>query len=112
VPVRVSGPLRVSSLRKGRATVSVTCGAACRVRSTLLVTRATARRLGLGASRTIAKGSGSRGAAGELKLRLRATKKAARRLGRARSYSATLDVSVGPPGGAATRTQTSVRVRR
>jgi hypothetical protein len=113
LPLRVAKTLAARALRKGRASVRVDCPAACRVRASLQVGRATARRLGLGRSRTIATASGSRKRAGTATLRLRATGKSRPRLARLRSYRATLGVTVRPSsGGAATRATASVRIRR
>jgi hypothetical protein len=112
VSVRVAQTLRARSLKRGRATVGVGCAGACRVGVSLDVARRTARRLGLRGTRTIAKGSGSRTSSGTAELRLRATRKSRKRLGRVRSYRATLRVSVTPQGGAATQTSTRLRVRR
>jgi hypothetical protein len=103
----------VSALRKGRASARVSCAAACRVSASLQVSGGTARRLGLGRKpATVASASASRKSAGTAKLRLRATRKAAGRLGRLRSYSATLRVSVKPSDGAAVKATQSVRVKR
>jgi hypothetical protein len=112
-PVKVGTRLRVGALRKGRAAVRVRCADGCRVRATLRVTRETAGRLGLGRRRTIAGASGSRKGAGAVTLRLRATRKAASRLGRLRSYPATVHVTIRPrSGGSATSAAEQVRVRR
>jgi hypothetical protein len=110
VPVRVARTLRTRALAGAGAPVRVTCAGACRVSASLEVARGTARRLGTG--RAIARASGSRSRAGTAKLRLKATRKAAARLGRASSYRAALRVTVRPRGGAAMKTTVAVRVRR
>jgi hypothetical protein len=102
--VRVAETIRARTLRRGVA-VRVRCAERCRVKAALRVARRTARRLGV--ARTIARASGSRGSAGTLKLRLKATGKAAPRLARLASYPATLRATI---DGAATTV--SVRVRR
>jgi hypothetical protein len=113
LPVRVARTLGVSALRRGRASARVTCAAACRVSASLQVSGSTARRLGLGRKpATVASASASRRNAGTAKLRLRATKQAAGKLGRLRSYAATLRVRVKPPDGAAVTATRGLRVRR
>lgn len=102
--VRVAKSLRARTLRKG-AVVRVRCIKACRVKAALKVSGRTARKLG--ASRTIAKASGSRRRAGTLKLRLRATRKAAPRLARLKSYRATLRTTINSAA-----TTVSLRIRR
>jgi hypothetical protein len=112
-PVRVARRVSVAALRRGRAAVRVRCAGGCRVRATLRVERSTARRLGLGKSRTIAGASGARRGAGTVRMRLRATRKAAPRLARLRSYPATLRVTIRPrSGGPATTARKQVSVRR
>jgi hypothetical protein len=110
VPVRVAKTLAVSALRRRGASVRVGCATACRVRASLAVAAATARRLGLGSGRTIAAASGSRRSAGTARLRLRATRKAAARLARLRTYRATLHVRI--TGGTVMTATAKVRVRR
>jgi hypothetical protein len=105
LPVRVSRTLRTRTLRAG-APVRVTCTRACRVSASLRVARSTARRLGT--ARTIAKASGERSRGGTATLRLKATRAAAARLGRASAYRATLRVTA-RPGGTVT---VPLRVRR
>jgi hypothetical protein len=112
LPLRVAKSLSARALSNGRASFRVECPGACRLRASLEVSRATARRLGIGRSRTIATASGSRERAGTVRLRLRATRKARPRLTRVRSYGATLRVAITPPGGATTNPTTRVRVRR
>jgi hypothetical protein len=109
-PVQVAKTLRTRALRGSGAPVRVTCQGACRVSASLHVARSTARRLGTG--RTIAKASGSRSRAGTAKLKLKATRKAAARLGRASSYRATLRVTVTARGGKALKATVALRVRR
>jgi hypothetical protein len=112
VPVRLARTLAAAALRRGAA-VRVRCAGGCRVRATLRVTHTTGRRLGLGRSRTIARAPRARKGAGTVRLRLRATRKAAPRLGRLRSYPATVHVTTRPrSGGAATSAAEQVRVRR
>lgn len=110
LPVRVARTLRTRALVGSGAPVRVTCSGACRVRAALQVANRTARRLGTGG--TIATASGSRARAGTATLRLRATRKAATRLGRVSFYRATLRVTVRPRGGAATKASVALRIRR
>jgi hypothetical protein len=110
LPVRVARTLRVRSLAGRGAPVRVKCSSGCRVSASLQVARGTARRLGTG--RTIAKASSSRSRAGSARLLLKATPRVAARLGRVRSYAATLRVTVRPRGGAAMRATVALRVRR
>jgi hypothetical protein len=64
IPLRIADTLRAGALRKGKAAVRIACGGACSVRASREVGKTTARRLGLGRSRTIAKASGSLAGAG------------------------------------------------
>jgi hypothetical protein len=104
-PVQAADTVRARSLRGGRVLARVTCSGACRIRASLRVSPATARRLGLGQRRTIATASATRPRAGTSNLRLRAVRKAAR------SYAATLTVSITPTTGPATRVVRTLRVR-
>jgi hypothetical protein len=108
--VQVARTLQVRTLTGRGARVRVTCASGSRVRASLQVARATARRIGTG--RTIAGASGVCSRAGGARLRLKATRRAAARLGRVSSYAATLRVTVTPRGGAATRETVALRVRR
>jgi hypothetical protein len=109
VRVQVARTLRIRTLTGRGARVRVTCASECRVRASLQVSRATARRIGTG--RTIAGASGARSRAGSALLRLKATRRAAARLGRVSSHAATLRVTVTPRGGAAMRATVALRVR-
>jgi hypothetical protein len=100
--------VRTRTMRGGRVLVGVTCPGACRSRASLRVSPATARRLGRGRRRTIATASGTRSRAGTSNLRLRVVRTAAG----ARSYRATLTVSITPIAGRTTRVTRSLRVRR
>jgi hypothetical protein len=107
-PAPMSDSVRARSTRGGRVLVRVTCSGACRIRASLRISPATARRLGLGRRRTIATASGSRSRAGTSSLRLRVLRKAVV----ARSYKATLTVSINPAEGPTTRVTKALRVRR
>jgi hypothetical protein len=109
LPVRVAGTLRARKLRKGRVAARVDCPAKCSVSASLQVARKTARRLRAG--RTIATASGSSAGAGTVRLRLKPTRAARKRLARVRAYRATLRVTTRIAGGASTTTA-PVRIRR
>lgn len=108
VPVRMADSVRARTMRGGRVLVRVTCSGACRIRASLRISPSTARRLGLGRRRTIATASGTRTQAGTSNLRLRVVRKAAV----ARSFKATLTVSITPTAGPTTRVTKTLRVRR
>jgi hypothetical protein len=110
VRVQVARTLQVRTLTGRGARVRVTCASGARVRASLQVARKTARRIGT--ARTIAGASGVCSRAGSARLRLKATRRAAARLGRVSSYAATLRVTVTPRGGAAMRETVALRVRR
>lgn len=112
VPLRVAKRLSAGALRTGRVSVRVRCTGACRVRASLKVDRATARRLGLAGTRVIATASGSRKRAGTARLALSATRRARARLTRVRSYRGTLHVTVTGPGGESAKGTARVHVRR
>jgi hypothetical protein len=109
LPVRVAGTLRARKLRKGRVAARVDCPAKCSVSASLQVARKTARRLRAG--RTIATASGSSAGAGTVRLRLKPTRAARKRLARVRAYRATLRVTTRVAGGAS-KTTAPVRIRR
>ena len=103
---------RISDLRRGRLRVRVTAPVAGRVRVTLAVSRATARRLGLGRRTTLATAGGRARTATSLMLRPRPSSRAARGLRRARSLAITLRASVTPTRGATRTTTRRVRLTR
>lgn len=116
VPVRVAQKLRPRSLTRGRGTVRVGYFGACRVTATLKVSADTARRLGLGRTRTIAKAFGARDRRHRQAPapRYRQGTKAARTrtLVPRDARRSTLDVTVMPDAGTPTRTSTRVQIRR
>lgn len=92
-PMSVSAR-RLGAFQKRGLPVRVTCPAQCLIMSKLTVSASRARKLGLGSTRTIARGSGSLPAAGTEKVTLKVVKKAKRHLRNARKLKATVTTRI------------------
>ena len=96
-------PARLGVVRRRGLRILATCSEACDLAAALSTGRRTARALGLARTR-IGRTVGSRAAAGALRMTLRLTPRAVRRLARARRLRATLTViATDPAGNAATQ---------
>jgi hypothetical protein len=101
-----------SVLRSGlRLRVAVTGACPCDVRARLLVSRTTARRLGLARFTTIARRSGKLAAPGTVSLTLRLKARANRRLRHARTLKATARVTVTGASGSPVAISRAVSLR-
>ena len=97
------------AVRRHGVKVKVRCSGACRVRGTVRVTAATARRLKLGRkAATVATGTATARAGAAASLTIRLTPGAKRRLARARPFAATVTVTATDP---ATKRSTTVKRR-
>ncbi len=101
----ISSSYRIASVLAHGLPFKVSCGRACSVRASLLVSAKLAKRLGLGSRQTaIATGSASIRRAGTLKLTLHFTSKARKPVGGASGLAVTLRVTATPVGGGSART--------
>jgi hypothetical protein len=99
---------------RGRVRFTVTCDSPCTGRAKLTVSRAVARRLGLGRRRTLASARVRLAAAGRRTFSIRLSRRVVRRMRRAgaRRVATSLRVSVADGQGERTTVRRSVRVRR
>ena len=98
---------RLGALAKG-VPVTVTCAGACTARATLKVDAKTAKTLGLGAKPvTLATGTRTAAKAGRVAIRLKASRRVATKLRRARAVTASLTVSV--TGGASATSKVTLK---
>jgi uncharacterized delta-60 repeat protein len=101
----VPSSYKISSLTAHGLAIKVTCGSACSVRASLLVSSKLAKRLGLGHRQTaIASGSASLRRAGTVKLTLHLSSTAKHAIRRSASLAVTLRVVATPTGGGRAQT--------
>ncbi len=115
-PPRIAAPVveLPTSGTRGRLSLRVTCGVACSGTAKLTVDRRTARKLGLGRTRTVATARVRLTAAGTKRVTVRLTAKARRALERrrVRTLRGRLAVAVTDTGGRSANARRTVRVRR
>jgi hypothetical protein len=102
---KVLGKLSIRSISSKGLAIQVTCPAACTVSGELRVDKKTARRLGLGRSRVLARGKKKLAAAGDAKVTLKVVSRACRRFKRMRSAKVTLRTTTTVAGKASTATK-------
>jgi len=98
----VLGKLSIRSISSKGLAIQITCPAACTVSGELRVDKKTARRLGLGRSRVLARGKRKLNAAGDAKVTLKVVSKARKRFKRMRSAKVTLRTTTSVAGKATT----------
>jgi Ca2+-binding RTX toxin-like protein len=108
---KVLGKLSIRSISSKGLAIQITCPAACTVSGELRVDKKTARRLGLGRSRVLARGTKKLAAAGDAKVTLKVVSKARRRFKRMRSANVTLRTTTTVAGTATTATK-SLKLKR
>ena len=87
---RILGKLKIKAIAAKGLSVRIYCPAACTVTAELRVNKATARKLGLGRSRVLARGKKTLRSAGEATVKLKVVTKALKRFRRLRSAKVTL----------------------
>lgn len=114
--VRLTGSTRLATAISHGLTESVTCGEACTIASTAVISSRDARRLGLarssGRSVVVGRGSGSLDAAGTKSVKVRFTRSAKRRLRRANRVTVTVRTKITDAAGNAQTITKRVRLRR
>jgi hypothetical protein len=112
--LKAPSSVRWSTLAKQGLLVEIECSGQCAIDAGLFASVRTADRFNLAARRAVRVGRGrkSLNAAGKAKVRVKLTRKAKRRLRRARRLSLTLRVSVTGVGGAKSSKPRKVRVKR
>ena len=101
----VPSSYKIRSLTAHGLTIKLTCGSACSVRASLLVSSKLAKRLGLGHQQTaIASGSASLRSAGTVKVTLHVSKSAKHAVSRSSSLAVTLRIVATPTGGGSAQT--------
>jgi Ca2+-binding RTX toxin-like protein len=108
---RVLGKLSIRSISSKGLAIQITCPAACSVSGELRVDKKTARRLGLGRSRVLARGKKKLNAAGDAKVTLKVVSKARKRFKRMRSAKVTLRTTT-TVAGKATAASRSLKLKR
>jgi RTX calcium-binding nonapeptide repeat (4 copies) len=108
---KVLGKLSIRSISSKGLAIQITCPAACTVSGELRVDKKTARRLGLGRSRMLARGKKKLAAAGDAKVTLKVVSKARKRFKRMRSAKVTLRTTTTVAGKATTATK-SLKLKR
>jgi hypothetical protein len=107
----VLGKLSIRAIVAKGLVVRISCPAACSVVAELRVTKALARKLGLGRSRVLAKGRATRTTAGNARTTVKVVKKARKRLRRMRKAKVTLQTAT-TVAGATTRASRSLSLKR
>jgi hypothetical protein len=108
---KLLGRLRIRAIASKGLAIRISCPAACTVTAQLRVDKATARKLRLGRSRVLARGSKTLRAAGNAKVTLKVVRKARRRFKQLRRVKVTLTTST-KIGGTTTRTSRKLKLRR
>jgi Ca2+-binding RTX toxin-like protein len=108
---KVLGKLSIRSISSKGLAIQITCPAACTVSGELRVNKKTARRLGLGRSRVLARGRRKLTAAGDAKVTLKVVSKARKRFKRMRSAKVTLRTTTTVAGKATTASK-SLKLKR
>lgn len=89
---------RIAAILRGGLRVSVPCASACTVSATLLVSKRTARTLGLGRSRKLGSATRTLRSGGAAALRVKPSRRAAARLRRARKVPVIVRIQITQPG--------------